>query len=75
VAVVDAILMDFEMPVMKGPEATQLLRNMGVVIPIIGVTGNVLEEDKRYFKQHGANDVLCKPTTLEQLQACFEDVM
>lgn len=68
-APINLVLMDFEMPRMNGPEATSLLRASGFVIPIIGVTGNVLPADKDFFIAHGANAVLHKPLSIEQLQA------
>ena len=66
---IDMVFMDFEMPKMNGPDATQALRDMGVTIPIIGVTGNVLPADKEYFLNHGANAVLHKPLSIELLKA------
>jgi CheY-like chemotaxis protein len=63
----DAILMDFEMPVMNGPAATARLRDMGCTSLIVGVTGNVLPGDKRAFKSAGADCVLPKPLVLEDL--------
>jgi signal transduction histidine kinase/CheY-like chemotaxis protein len=57
----DAILMDFVMPVMDGPTATQLIRGLGYTGPIFGVTGNALESDVNYFTTSGVNAVLAKP--------------
>ena len=65
----DAILMDFEMPVMNGPTATARLRELGYQGLVVGVTGNVLPADVALFKEHGADAVLCKPLVLEDLQA------
>jgi CheY-like chemotaxis protein len=64
----DAILMDFEMPVMNGPTATARLREMGCTCLIVGVTGNVLPADVLYFLDHGANNVLPKPLVLEDFE-------
>ena len=64
---IDLCLMDFEMPLLNGPEATELIRKIGFTGMIIGVTGNVLEEDVEFFKKHGANDVLPKPISLQSL--------
>jgi len=66
-----AISMDFEMPVMNGPTATALLRKLGCKVPIIGVTGNVLPDDIKYFKAQGATEVLGKPLNVSK----FEEVM
>ena len=49
--------MDHSMPVMDGATATRRLREKGLTIPIIGVTGNALEEDINTFIQAGANEV------------------
>jgi CheY-like chemotaxis protein len=66
---VQLILMDFEMPRMNGPTATAKLRELGYKMPIVGVTGNVLAADKDFFMAHGANLVLHKPLSVEQLKA------
>ena len=57
----DAILMDFVMPVMDGPTATQAIRGLGYSDPIFGVTGNALDSDINYFIKCGASAVLIKP--------------
>ena len=46
----DALLMDFVMPVMDGPDATKAIRDLGVTCPIFGVTGNTLETDIQVVK-------------------------
>jgi signal transduction histidine kinase/CheY-like chemotaxis protein len=69
---IDLILMDFEMPNMNGPSATKELRNQGVEIPILGVTGNVLQADTDFFLSHGANLVLSKPLTINHLEAALQ---
>jgi CheY-like chemotaxis protein len=66
---VDAVLMDFEMPVMDGPTATQHLRAMGCRSLIVGVTGNVLPQDIDHFKEQGANTVLAKPLNIEAFES------
>jgi CheY-like chemotaxis protein len=63
----DAILMDFEMPVMNGPTATARLREMGCTCLIVGVTGNVLPADREAFHSAGVDSVLAKPLVLEDL--------
>mmetsp|Transcript_56410 Transcript_56410/g.136883 ORF Transcript_56410/g.136883 Transcript_56410/m.136883 type:complete len:469 (+) Transcript_56410:1690-3096(+) len=63
----DAILMDYEMPVMNGPEAVKNIRAMGCDSFVAGVTGNLFPEDIAYFKECGANIVLGKPFDLGEL--------
>jgi CheY-like chemotaxis protein/signal transduction histidine kinase len=59
----DLVLMDKEMPVMDGHEATLQLRRNGVRSPIVGVTANVLESDREKFVQKGLSDFLHKPVS------------
>lgn len=56
------------MPVLDGYQATSQLRAMGVRIPILGVTGNALAEDRETFARAGADDVMCKPVDRARLQ-------
>jgi len=65
---IDAVMMDFEMPVMNGPAATKKLRELGCTCLIVGVTGNVLPDQVASFKNNGANAVLPKPLVMEDLQ-------
>ena len=59
--------MDYEMPLMNGPQTTQCIRELGYTEPIIGVSGNVLPDDVQHFKASGATAVLAKPVRIEQL--------
>ena len=43
------------------------IRELGCNIPIIGLTGNIMEDDIKYFKEQGANEVLGKPTKKDKL--------
>jgi CheY-like chemotaxis protein len=61
------IFMDYVMPHMPGPEATTMIRNLGFLNPIIGVTGNAFEEAKTSFVNAGATSVLVKPVNLTTL--------
>lgn len=65
------ILMDFEMPVLNGPDATKILRGMGCKAYIFGATGNVLAEDVALFKSAGADQVIPKPLNLAAIDACW----
>jgi len=57
----DAILLDNQMPVMDGPICAQRLRSMGCRCLVVGVTGNVLQEDVDDFLAHGVDRVFGKP--------------
>ena len=63
----DLVLMDKEMPVMDGHEATAQLRRNGVRSPIVGVTANVLESDRDRFVEKGLSDFLHKPVSRDDL--------
>jgi CheY-like chemotaxis protein len=56
----DLVLMDKEMPVMDGHEATRQLRNMGVKTPIVALTGNALTTDRELFFEAGVDDFQTK---------------
>lgn len=57
----DLILMDIQMPVMDGAEATKLMRGSGIEKPIIALTANVLEGDLERYLDVGFIDVIGKP--------------
>lgn len=67
----DLILMDIQMPGMNGYEATRCIRSMEnkkkASIPIIAMTANAFEEDKRNALQAGMNDHLTKPIEIHEL--------
>ena len=62
------ILMDNQMPVMDGMNATEIIRSLGYEKPIIGVTGNAMDEDVQKFREKGANEVLRKPVKNDNLR-------
>jgi signal transduction histidine kinase/CheY-like chemotaxis protein len=70
---IDLVLMDYEMPRMNGPTACAALRAMDCGIPVVGVTGNVLNEDKQLFMEHGAMRVLQKPFSISELEAVLNE--
>ncbi|MCS0614860.1 PAS domain-containing protein [Massilia kyonggiensis] len=64
----DAVLMDLQMPVMDGFEATEAIRAMGLDgLPIIAMTANALDEDRRRALAAGMNDYLAKPIDVDEL--------
>lgn len=64
----DIILMDCQMPVMDGLEATSVIRAQFSSIPIIALTANATEDDRTLCINAGMNDFLSKPYSIEQLQ-------
>ncbi len=63
----DLILMDVQMPVMDGLEATEILRERGVVIPIIAMTGHTMDDQRAMCLKAGMNDFLYKPFSMREL--------
>lgn len=58
------VLMDFQMPIMDGIEATKYIRNSNAYfadIPILGVTANTWENDIQFALEIGMNDTISKP--------------
>ena len=67
----DLVLMDIQMPVMDGYEATRIIRRFSDkdkrLIPVIAMTANAFEEDKQKAFQSGMNGHLAKPVEMRHL--------
>lgn len=67
----DVILMDIQMPNMNGYDATMAIRALPdkrkANIPIIAMTANAFEEDKRNARNAGMNGHVAKPIRVQQL--------
>lgn len=72
---VSLILMDLQMPVMDGFTCTEKIRSFNAVrikdIPIIAVTANLMDADKKRCLDCGMNDYLKKPIDLTALKQCL----
>ena len=72
----DLVLMDCQMPVMDGFEATNCIRGSAHSgIPIVAVTADAAPEDRRRCLNEGMNDFLSKPVDFEALQAVLENCL
>lgn len=69
-----AVIMDIQMPVMNGYQATLMIRGLNRSdkdIPIIAMSANAFNDDKEEAKRVGMNDYLTKPLKME----CLEEVL
>lgn len=75
----DVILMDIQMPVMDGYEATKLIRTLDdpgrCEIPILAMTANVFDEDKRRTAAAGMNGHIAKPIDIDHLLKTLKQVL
>ena len=77
----DGILMDIQMPVMNGYEATEAIRMMDggassrSSVPIIGVSANAYEVDREKALASGMDAYLAKPVDIEELMSVLSQVM
>jgi PAS domain S-box-containing protein len=68
----DIILMDIEMPVMDGIEASKRIREKDKHIPIIAITAYALKGDRERFLSKGMDGYVSKPIRVEDLYAAIE---
>lgn len=70
----DVVLMDCQMPVLSGFEASEVIRSdcRFDSIPIIALTANATNEDRKHCLESGMDDYLAKPVRIEDLNQMLE---
>ncbi len=75
----DLILMDIQMPILNGYDATRQIRGLErkeiAGIPIIAMTANAFEEDKQTALEAGMNGHIAKPIDVGMLMAALEEIL
>ena len=75
----DMILMDIQMPQMDGYKATRVIRDLPdpekAGIPIVAMTANAFEEDKRDAVAAGMNGHIAKPIQIDKLLSMLAEVL
>ena len=74
----DLILMDIQMPVMDGYEATRRIRMLDhpalASIPIVAMTANAFDEDRKAAAECGMNGFISKPINVEEIIQVLQSV-
>ena len=74
----DMILMDIQMPVMNGYEAAKAIRQLPGKrgsIPVVALTANAFEEDRKKALDAGMNAHIAKPLNMEQLLLTMGEIL
>lgn len=75
----DLVLMDIQMPVMDGYEATEKIRGLNnseiAKIPIVAMTANAFKEDEEKCLKAGMNGHISKPVDIEKMRQVLEKVL
>ena len=75
----DLVLMDIQMPVMDGYTATRRIRALNdparAAVPIVAMTANVFEEERKRAFDCGMNAFLSKPLVIDALIAALQDIL
>ena len=73
----DLVLMDIQMPIMDGHEATRRIRALEnpelAKVPIVAMTANAFDEDRRAAKDCGMNGFISKPINMQEVIQALRD--
>ena len=64
----DIVFMDYMMPEMNGAEATRIIRESGIDVPIIATTANAIVGAKEMMLEAGMDDYISKPVAITELK-------
>jgi CheY-like chemotaxis protein len=71
----DLVLMDMQMPLMDGVEATRQIRAHNNQVPIVALTANVMEGHRVAFEEAGSNSFLSKPIDRQELRQVLAEFL
>ena len=71
----DVVLMDINMPVMDGYEATREIRKLSLDVPIIAVTAFAYASDEQRAMENGFDGYMAKPISAPQLRQQFAAIL
>ncbi|OGM08117.1 MAG: hypothetical protein A2008_00710 [Candidatus Wallbacteria bacterium GWC2_49_35] len=71
----DAVLMDIQMPVLNGLDATRLIRAAGINIPIIAITAGAVDSEREAGLDAGMDDYMTKPLNVQRLEALIRELI
>ena len=71
----DLILMDMQMPVMDGMEAVEILRSRDYQVPIVALTANAMESDKKKYQTIGCNGFISKPLQRDEFNKVLSEFL
>lgn len=71
----DAVLMDMQMPVMNGYEATAELRSLGIDVPVVALTADAMQGVEEKCRQVGCSHFMTKPIDIAALCRLLREIL